>query len=243
VRGSGARARPTSRHPSHAIIRRIAKCLLKKSHPAREAMLNLPTMNAEVQPQARIRVVLVVGVDLGEVSEQLLRTAQNLLHSADEAELHVVHVVRPESLIQRIEEPPGSVGTVDRSQAEAAHWQLEHMCDAMAHRSSTRVVVHTPVGRPAEELVRIAKDVGADVLVVEAHDPSKPRRVLHRSVVARVARTAPCSVLMVRPNARAVQALRAESERLERESVARRPARDPAGWSLTLPLRGVGEDP
>jgi nucleotide-binding universal stress UspA family protein len=191
---------------------------------------------------------LVVGVDLSEVGEHLLTTARNLVRSADEAELHVVHVVRSESFVQRIEEPSDSVGTVDRSQAEAAHWQLEHMCDAMAQRSSTRVVVHTPVGRPAEELVRIAREVGADVLVVEAHDPSKPRRLLRRSVVARVARTAPCSVLMVRPNARAAQAPSVESksfagESFAGESVARPQARPSAAPSVTLPLRGMGEDP
>jgi nucleotide-binding universal stress UspA family protein len=142
--------------------------------------------NDNVEP--RTRLVLVVGVDLSEVSPHLLATARSLVRSVDEAELHVVHVVHSESVVQRLSEPPGSVGIADRAQTEAARW------------AAIRVVVHTPVGHPAREINRIASEVGAGIIVIEAHDhPSKPRRLLHRSVIARIARTAPCSVLTVRP--------------------------------------------
>src|SRR4029077_517341 len=64
--------------------------------------------NDNVEP--RTRLVLVVGVDLSEVSPHLLATARSLVRSVDEAEMHVVHVVHSESVVQRLSEPPGSVG-------------------------------------------------------------------------------------------------------------------------------------
>jgi hypothetical protein len=62
------------------------------------------------------------------------------------------------------------------------------------------VHVHTPIGDAAEELTRIAAEVGADMVVVEAHEhgASKPRRVFHRSMLARITTTAPCTVLTIR---------------------------------------------
>ena len=50
------------------------------------------------------------------------------------------------------------------------------------------------------ELTRIARETAADIIVVEVHD--HPPRVFHHSVVARIARTAPCSVLAIRKPAR-----------------------------------------
>lgn len=157
--------------------------------------------NNNVEPLTRL--VLVVGVDLSDVSAHLLATARSLVRSVDEAELHVVHVVHSESLVQRLAEPTGSVGLADRAQTESARFELERLCGVIVQGAAIRVVVHTPVGHPAQEINRIASEVGAGIIVIEAHDPSSPRRLLHRSVVARIARTAPCSVLTVRPVAQA----------------------------------------
>jgi nucleotide-binding universal stress UspA family protein len=62
------------------------------------------------------------------------------------------------------------------------------------------VFVHTPVGAPADELRRIATEVGADVLVIEAHEHTgdDPLRVFRRSTVDHIASTAPCTVLTIR---------------------------------------------
>ena len=54
-------------------------------------------MSEETKREERRRIVLVVGLDLSDVSEHLLLTARNLVRSVDEAELHLVHVVHPES--------------------------------------------------------------------------------------------------------------------------------------------------
>jgi nucleotide-binding universal stress UspA family protein len=144
------------------------------------------------------RIVLVVGVDLTDISEQLLATAKDLVRYALEAEIHVVHVVAPESLAMRLEEPVGSVGIADRAHVESAQFLLRRLRDSVLGPANLRVIVHTPVGAATRELTRIARDVNADVLVVEAHDHKRPPWSLHRSVTGRLAKTAPCSVLAVR---------------------------------------------
>ena len=161
--------------------------------------------HATSQQPSRSRIVLVVAVDLSDVSEHLLSQARDLVRSVDDAELHVVHVVQPESLRARLTEPGGSVHASERAMASSARFELERLCQTIVQGSGARWIVHTPVGRAADEVTRLAGVVGADVIVLESH-PHARHRLFHRSLVARVARTAPCSVLAIRDRRRAAAA-------------------------------------
>jgi nucleotide-binding universal stress UspA family protein len=147
---------------------------------------------------SRNRIVLVVGLDLGETSRHLLGTVRELTRGSEEAELHVVHVVAPETLQERLGEPVTSRGIAEQRRAQIAHWELERMCHDVVAGAVAQTVVHTPSGEPVKELTRLAIEVGADAIVVEAHEHSALGRRLHRSVAAGLARSAPCSVLTVR---------------------------------------------
>jgi nucleotide-binding universal stress UspA family protein len=133
--------------------------------------------NAQRQPS---RIVLVVGLDLSELSEHLLAKARDLAAWADEAQLNVVHVVK-----------------------EAAWCELESLCRHVVEGSPAHWTVHVRVGRAGDELARVAEDVGADFVIVEAHDRPATHRMFHRSIVARIAHCAPCSVLTIRTLPRA----------------------------------------
>jgi nucleotide-binding universal stress UspA family protein len=164
-------------------------------------------MKADAEDQKPSRIVLVVGVDLSDVSEHLLTQTRALVRPVDDAEVHVVHVVHPDSLRDQIERPLHSPDIGARSQVEYAKWELQRLCGSLALGPRTRVLVHTPVGGVAEEVTRSADQVAADMIVVEAHEHTAQggvRRMFHRSVVARIARTAACSVLTIRkPRSRA----------------------------------------
>jgi nucleotide-binding universal stress UspA family protein len=160
-------------------------------------------MSKETNHGATGRTVVVTGVDLSDVSEHLLAKVRDLVRSPQDAELHVVHVVHPEPLRQRFAESMYTTPVGELRHIEYAHWELERLCGSIV--PGWRVFVHTPVGHAAEELTRIARDVAADVIVIQAHDHRGQHRVFHRSVVARISRTAPCSVLTIRDHANMAQ--------------------------------------
>ena len=81
----------------------------------------------------RNRIVLVVGLDLADTSEHLLGTVRELTHGSSEAELHVVHVVPPETFQERLGEPVMSQGLAERRRTEVAQWELERG-NCRAHR-------------------------------------------------------------------------------------------------------------
>ncbi len=164
--------------------------------------MSMPSPNSQHR-----HLVIVVGIDLSDVSRHLLVNAQNLIRSAGAAELHLVHVVQPESVRSRLTEPiSANGGPESRAHIEAAEWQLERLSASVVGDSGAEVRIHTPVGDPAEQIARIAEQVGADLVLVEAHDRAWPRRMFHRSVVARIARHASCSVLTSRPKGEAHRA-------------------------------------
>jgi nucleotide-binding universal stress UspA family protein len=158
------------------------------------------------QPPPR-RMVVVVGVDLSDVSGHLLARARDLVRSVDNAELHLVHVI-PDPLLWAAEPPHRSVLDT-RPQMGLARQRLQLLCDSVLKDSRARIILHTPVGRTADEVTRIARQVGADIIVVEMHERAGLRRVFHHSVVARITRTAPCSVLAIRDPSRVASQTRA----------------------------------
>jgi nucleotide-binding universal stress UspA family protein len=145
------------------------------------------------------RAVVVVGVDLSDVSEHLLTNARDLVRTVDDVEFHIVHVIRPESLRERLTEPMRSPAHVaEQSQIESARWQIQRMCVELLHRPGAKWFVHTPVGDASAQLSDLARTVGADVIVIEAHDHPSRGRLFHRSAVVRIFQDAPCSVIAIR---------------------------------------------
>ena len=53
-------------------------------------------------------------------------------------------------------------------------------------------------GLPSEEIVRVAKEVGADLIVISTHGHTGLKHLLLGSVAERVVRHAPCAVFVVR---------------------------------------------
>jgi nucleotide-binding universal stress UspA family protein len=157
-------------------------------------------MDAYSQKGQPSRIVLVVGVDMSSVSEHLLTQTSALIQPVDEAEIHVVHVVSPEPPFLRLVRPTDAKDAGAVYEVERARVILERLSAALVTSAKVRVLVHTPVGNPADELARIATEVSADILVIEAHghDGREPFHVFHRSVVDQIASTAPCTVLTIR---------------------------------------------
>lgn len=89
--------------------------------------------------------------------------------------------------------------------AEVEQQQLEQ-CRLYLQRQSARwgahpVTYHTPVGRPDEEICRLAFDEGCDLILMASHGRDHFSRWLLGSVAEGVLRQARCPVLLLRPPA------------------------------------------
>jgi universal stress protein F len=155
-------------------------------------------MNNATQLDPGSKAVVIVAVDMTDVSEHLLVTAKNLLRHAADASLHLVHVLPMQAVVPLFEYAAPLAGAQDDPRVARARFELGRLCEDLADRPTMRIEVHTPIGDPTEEIVRLAEVLGADAIVVEAHDRSGLAGLLHRSVVAGVTRRAPCSVITVR---------------------------------------------
>ena len=146
-------------------------------------------------------VVIVVGIDFSSTSAHLLQSARDLARTAPRVELHVVHAMP----VQRIS--PGLVDALPRAsrsisaEVQSAHEQLDALCAPIVAGLDAVVTTHVRAGRAVDEIPRLAAEISADMILVEAHGRTGLRRLFHHSLAADLARNAPCSVLTVRPKA------------------------------------------
>ena len=145
------------------------------------------------------KIVLVVGVDLSDLSEHLVRTTRGLLGSGENAEIHLVHVLTPQYMPNEVMTALPALGPSARVAAARAEERIEVLARELAAITAANVECYVAMGDPAAEIITIAERVAADVIVIEAHGRHGLRRIFHRSVAARLARDAPCSVLTIRP--------------------------------------------
>jgi len=84
---------------------------------------------------------------------------------------------------------------VARDLVAEAEWKLAALLPPQPDRFRALVTV----GRAAEEIVRVARAQGADLIIMGTHDRRGLRRWLRRSVTDQVRRQAPTAVLTVGP--------------------------------------------
>ena len=90
--------------------------------------------------------------------------------------------------------PPETVliNYIEKTETELADLVRTHLLDP---ESATAKVT---VGKPAEEILQVARDEAVDLIVMGTHGRTGLRHVLLGSIAETVVRTAPCPVLTVR---------------------------------------------
>jgi len=150
-------------------------------------------------------LTVVVGDDLAETGDEAIVMALSLLASGVAGAVHVVHAHDPAS--PRDRDVPGY----------AASWSEDRLARALTENvlrrvrfcsllsgipyDARRVHVHTGRGSAPDVLLRSCAELEAGLLVVGSARRQGVRRLLRGSVAQRLARTAPCSVLIASPNA------------------------------------------
>ena len=144
------------------------------------------------------RSVSLVGIDFSETSLYALQTAENLARAASNAELHLVHACAMPSLPPDPQELFAPAQNAFGGRLAKAREELDRLTASATH-GIARVTGHLRIGTPAAEIVDLASDISADLIVVGTEQRTGMSRIVFGSVAERVARTAPCPVLIVRP--------------------------------------------
>jgi nucleotide-binding universal stress UspA family protein len=141
---------------------------------------------------------ILLATDGSEEAELAALKAVELADASD-SELHVVHVgVVPNFLVSY----PGTVGYERR-----LYEQIEEESRQLLRKESWRVKAaggtvagaHLRMGAVALEIVALAEELGADLIVMGSRGLGGVRRALMGSVSDSVVRHAHCPVLVVRP--------------------------------------------
>jgi nucleotide-binding universal stress UspA family protein len=121
------------------------------------------------------------------------------LADATDSELHVVHVGVVPIFLKSY---PGTLGYYDK-----LYEQIEEMSRELLRKQTWRVKAaggtvagaHLRMGEVALEIVALAEELGADLIVMGSRGLGGVRRALMGSVSDSVVRHAHCPVLVVRP--------------------------------------------
>jgi nucleotide-binding universal stress UspA family protein len=140
---------------------------------------------------------ILVGIDEREDSRLAVAEAAELAHALG-ANLYVVLVRSTVSLRALSPGIEGGAPPVVRFPADADAASIRKAAEAIASAKGVPFEFLDVQGEPAVELLRMAAAVRADLLVVGAGTRSVAARLLLGSVSDRVAREAPCSVLIAR---------------------------------------------
>jgi nucleotide-binding universal stress UspA family protein len=141
---------------------------------------------------------ILLATDGSKEAELAALRAVELAQSTD-SELHVVHVgVVPKFL----ESYPGTLGYYGK-----LYEQIEEQSRELLRKVSWRVKVvggtvagaHLRMGAVDLEIVDLAKELGADLIVMGCRGHRGIRRAIEGSISDGVIRHAPCPVLVVRP--------------------------------------------
>jgi nucleotide-binding universal stress UspA family protein len=138
---------------------------------------------------------VLVAVDFSQTSDDATATAADLCR-ANHAQLHLLHVVPNVQVPYAIEPMVFDFSEFIRESLESSRQQLSELSVRYPVEPGmlTTAVVN---GAPAAEIVRYAQEHAIDLIVLGAHGHGFLDRLLIGSVAERVARHAPCAVLLV----------------------------------------------
>jgi nucleotide-binding universal stress UspA family protein len=134
---------------------------------------------------------IVVGIDFSEASKRGLELAARVADRFNARRLHLVHVVSaPTAAVVPAIRPTSEFAK--RSQNEAQ----QRLSAVPIPGISTRVTREVRVGSPAQQLVRAADELSADLVVVAGRGHSLLAEMLLGSVASSLIRVAHCPVLV-----------------------------------------------
>jgi len=155
----------------------------------------------EAKGRSRRRVVLAA-VDYGEESGLALESAADLARADPKTELHVVHVLKPAYPIKHDHVDTSYLPQELEKAGEYAKIDLPKFYAESIRELGSRVIGHVCFGTPDREIMLLAGEIGAELIVMGTHGRTRLERVVLGGVAERVLCEAPCAVLVLRAKQR-----------------------------------------
>lgn len=146
-------------------------------------------------PTKPVRVV--VAYDFSPSAEEAVLRAVELACRAPQHELHVVAAVDPRLGLAILPVQHADYEYVERVEMLVT----QRLVAAFAGRKSASEVqffVHARLGKPAEQILHLAEEIGADMILIGSHGKTGVERFVLGSVSERVVREAGCPVVVAR---------------------------------------------
>lgn len=139
---------------------------------------------------------ILLATDFSETARGAADHAVGLAEAAG-ATLHLLHVVEEIGYWEGFDLKRFPTDEVYEELRESARIALEDIVERTAERD-VACQVHVREGKPFLEIIRAAKKIPADLIVVGSHGQTGLAETLFGSTADKVVRKAPCAVLVVR---------------------------------------------
>lgn len=141
---------------------------------------------------------VVVGFDFSHSGGAALHRAVKLAARAPLHVLHVVCVVDPKTAIPSIPSYNGVDYMYAARVQEALATEIQYELDKVEVHARVHFFVHARIGKAAPEILALARDVGADLIIVGSNGLTGVERLLVGSTSEQIVREAGCTVEVAR---------------------------------------------
>jgi nucleotide-binding universal stress UspA family protein len=159
-------------------------------------VLTVPA-HAEGMPDQPLFARILCGVDFSETSDRAVQYALSLAQEA-KGRLTLLHVLEWLPDRSLAEYPQFNLEQYRRSLVADARARLEALVPEEA-RNWCQADTHVATGKPYQEILRMAREDSADLIVMGNHGGGSLDRMLFGSVTQQLVRQATCPVMTVRP--------------------------------------------
>jgi nucleotide-binding universal stress UspA family protein len=147
-------------------------------------------------PMSIFPTTILLATDGSEEAQLAATTAADLAQKTN-SELHLI-TVGPDLPLYELTEHPADFEDVLRKNRREAKEMLEQQAKRMEESGGTVSETHLREGRAEEEIVEVAEEIGAGLILMGSRGHGRLRRALMGSVSDAVVRHAHCPVTIVR---------------------------------------------
>ena len=142
------------------------------------------------------RTSILIPVDFSQPSKRAMAWAFEYAQHVP-VNLHVLHVVERHMQLSDLSAGMDALKAELEEIRTEAEQQLSQLASAQRQSVGT-IRQHVATGKPAAEIVRVATELGVDMVVMGTHGLTGVERVIIGSVAEQVVRKAPCTVVAVK---------------------------------------------